>query len=76
MGTEYRSVRLTADAYDALSRRKRDDESFSEVVERLASELPIADLADTLSEDDVASIREARSRRYEAYANLRTEKQS
>lgn len=76
MGTEYRSVRLTADAYDALSRRKQDDESFSEVVERLASERPIADLADTLSEDDVASIRAARSQRYEAYANLRTEKQS
>lgn len=76
MGTEYRSVRLTAEAYEALARRKRDDESFSDAVERLASERPIADLAGTLSSEDVASIREARSESYEAYARRRNEERS
>jgi predicted CopG family antitoxin len=76
MGTEYRSVRLTDEAYEALAARKREDESFSDAVERLASERPIADLAGTLSAEDVASIREARSERYEAYAERRSEDRS
>lgn len=76
MGTEYRSVRLTDEAYEALAARKREDESFSDAVERLASERPIADLAGTFSSEDVASIRAARSERYEAYAERRSEERS
>lgn len=71
MGTEYRSVRLTAEAYDALERRKREDETFSEAVERLARERPIADLAGSISDGDVAAIREAREKSYERYVGRR-----
>lgn len=71
MGADYRSVRLTADAYDALERRKRDDESFSDAVERLASERPIADLAGTFTDEEVEAVREARSESYQRYADRR-----
>lgn len=72
MGTDYKSVRLTEGAYEALERRKRPNESFSETVERLARERPISDLAGLFSDDDVESIRAARTNSYEAYANRRT----
>lgn len=63
MAPEYQGVRLTTPAYDALQRRKREDESFSETVERLARERPIADLAGTLTEAEVAAIRTGRDER-------------
>jgi len=72
MGAGYKSVRLTEDAYETLERRKREDETFSEAVERLASERPIGDLAGLFSDDDVETIREERSKRYAAYADRRT----
>lgn len=71
VATEYKSVRLTTEAYEALERRKRDDESFSEAVERLARERPIADLAGSLTDEDVAAIRDAREEHYERYAERR-----
>lgn len=67
--TEYKSVRLTHEAYDTLRRRKRTDESFSEVVERLAAERPISELAGVFSDGEVESIREAREESYDAYAD-------
>lgn len=69
MGAGYKSVRLTEDAYETLERRKRDDETFSEAVERLASERPISDLRGLFSDSAVESIRDERSKRYEAYAD-------
>lgn len=74
MGTDYKSVRLTSEAYEKLKRRKRDDETFSEAVERLAGERPISDLAGTFTEGDVESIREAREESYEDYADRRAER--
>lgn len=71
MGADYKSVRLTEDAYEMLERRKRADESFSETVERLAKERPISDLAGLFSEEDVESIRSARTNSYEEYATRR-----
>ena len=71
MSSGYKSVRLTEEAYDVLERRKRPDESFSETVERLARERPISDLAGLFSDDEVESIRVARSESYEAYASRR-----
>lgn len=71
MGTEYRSVRLTKTAYEELERRKRPDESFSETVQRLAQERPIADLAGVFSDEDVATTRAAREEEYRAYATER-----
>lgn len=74
MGTDYKSVRLTTDAYETLERRKRDDETFSEAVERLAAERPISDLAGVFSAEDVESIREARQDAYEDYTSRRAER--
>ncbi|WP_132057791.1 antitoxin VapB family protein [Halorussus amylolyticus] len=73
MSTEYKSVRLTEDAYKTLERRKHDDETFSEAVERLASERPISDLAGLFTDDEVSEIRSARARSYETYADRRTQ---
>lgn len=71
MGAEYKSVRLTEDAYEALERRKREEETFSEAVERLASERPISDLAGLFSGEEVDAIRSARADSYGAYADRR-----
>lgn len=73
MGTEYKSVRLTEGAYETLRKRKRDDETFSEVVERLAKERPIRDIAGLFTDKEVEGIRSARTDRYEAYADRRRE---
>lgn len=71
MGTEYKSVRLTEDAYETLRKRKRDDETFSETVERLAAERPIRDLAGLFSPEAVEEIRSARANSYGEYASRR-----
>lgn len=60
MSREYVTIRLKKDAYELLARRKREGESFSEVVERLAGERPITDLAGIFSDGEVAEIRDAR----------------
>jgi predicted CopG family antitoxin len=71
MGTDYKSVRLTEGAYETLEKRKRDDETFSETVERLAKERPIRDLAGLFTDEEVAEIRTERSKSYENYAQRR-----
>jgi len=71
MGTGYKSVRLTEGAYETLEKRKRDDETFSETVERLAKERPIRDLAGLFTDEEVAEIRVERSESYENYAQRR-----
>ena len=71
MSTEYKSVRLESSVYEILERRKRSDESFSDVVERLARERPISDLAGVFSDEDVAEIRRVRERGYGQYADSR-----
>ena len=71
MGADYKSVRLTEEVYEALKRRKRAEESFSDVVERLARERPIRDLAGLFTDEEVESIRTERSRHYDEYAERR-----
>ena len=71
MSTDYKSVRLTVEAYETLEKRKREDETFSEAIERLARERPIRDLAGLFSDDEVEDIRSARTESYEAYADRR-----
>lgn len=73
MGTDYKNVRLTEEAYNSLERRKREGESFSETVERLARERPISDLAGLFSDAEVDEIRTARSRSYDEYTRRREE---
>lgn len=67
MSTDYKSVRLTEEAYRSLERRKREDETFSEVVARLARERPISDLAGLFTDEEVEEIRTARRHAYEQY---------
>lgn len=74
MGSGYKSVRLTEDAYEKLARRKNEDETFSEVVARLAAERPIRDLAEVFSDDDVERIRTRRRESYESYATKRKDR--
>lgn len=57
--TEYRNVRLTEDAYRRLKSRKREGESFSDTVERIAGERSLLDLAGLLSAEDAEELREA-----------------
>lgn len=71
MGTDYKSVRLTEAAYETLRKRKREDETFSEAVKRLAAERPIRDLSGLFSTDEVEEIRTARTNSYETYASRR-----
>ena len=73
MAATYKSVRLTEEAYEKLARRKREDETFSEVVSRLAAERPISDLAGVFSDDDVERIRSRRRASYSGYATERAE---
>lgn len=73
MSTDYKNVRLTESAYRSLERRKRGDESFSEVVERLARERPISDLAGALTDAEVEEARAAREGAYDEYATRRRE---
>ncbi|NHN60134.1 MULTISPECIES: antitoxin VapB family protein [Halorussus] len=71
MGTDYKSVRLTEEAYETLEKRKREDETFSETVERLARERPISDLAGLFADEDIEAIRTARTKNYETYTERR-----
>ncbi|UWG48145.1 RHH/copG family antitoxin [Halanaeroarchaeum sp. HSR-CO] len=68
MGSDYKSVRLTEDAYETLARRKREEETFSEVVTRLASDRPISDVAGVFTDEEVERIRSRRRESYESYA--------
>ncbi len=61
---EIKTVALDREAYDLLRKRKRKDESFSEVVKRLArAGRPISEYAGMwrkhMSEKDIEEIREA-----------------
>ncbi|MFC6906028.1 antitoxin VapB family protein [Halalkalicoccus tibetensis] len=57
--TEYRNVRLTEEAYRRLESRKRDGESFSDTVERIAGERSLLDLSGVLTDEEAAEMREA-----------------
>ncbi|WP_254861893.1 antitoxin VapB family protein [Halovivax gelatinilyticus] len=54
-----KSVRLSEEAYDRLAAHKREDETFSEVVLRLAGERSLLELAGILSDDEAAELEAA-----------------
>ena len=60
-----KNVRLSQEAYDRLAAQKREDETFSEVVLRLAGERSLLDLAGILSDDEADALREAVAERRE-----------
>jgi predicted CopG family antitoxin len=58
-----KSIRLSEDAYERLAAHKDEDETFSEVVLRLAGERSLLELAGILSDDEAASLRDAVDKR-------------
>jgi predicted CopG family antitoxin len=60
-----KSIRLSEEAYERLAAHKRENETFSEVVLRLAGERSLLELAGILSDDEADALREAVSERRE-----------
>lgn len=60
-----KSIRLSEEAYERLEAHKREDETFSEVVLRLAGERSLLDLAGVLSDEEADALREAVDERRE-----------
>ncbi len=54
-----KSIRLSEDAYERLAAHKREDETFSEVVLRLAGERSLMELAGILDDDEADAMRDA-----------------
>ena len=54
-----KSIRLSEDAYERLAAHKREDETFSDVVLRLAGERSLVELAGILTDDEADAMREA-----------------
>ncbi len=65
-----KSIRLDADVYARLASKKRDDETFSEAVDRLIDDWSLLDIADT---DDRADRHRERLERARADAADREE---
>ncbi len=54
-----KSIRLSEDAYERLEARKREEETFSDVVLRLAGERSLLEPAGVLSDEEADAFREA-----------------
>jgi len=54
-----KSVRLSEEAYERLAAHKREDETFSDVVLRLAGERSLLELAGLLTDEEADKLREA-----------------
>jgi predicted CopG family antitoxin len=54
-----KSIRLSEDAYERLAAHKREDETFSDVVLRLAGERSLMELAGILTDDEANAMRDA-----------------
>lgn len=54
-----KNVRLSDAAYERLAAHKRDGETFSDVVFRLANERSLLDLAGILDDEEAEALREA-----------------
>ena len=52
-------IRLQDHVYERIKSNKRDDESFSEAVDRLIGGRSLRDLRDVFDESEVAEMREA-----------------
>ncbi|PSP77099.1 hypothetical protein BRC81_10725 [Halobacteriales archaeon QS_1_68_20] len=60
-----KSIRLSEEAYERLAAHKREDETFSDVVLRLAGERSLLELAGILDDEQAAAVREAVEERRE-----------
>jgi len=72
-----KNVRLSEDAYERLAAHKGEDETFSEVVLRLAGERSLLELAGILSDEEADALRDAvderRERRHDELEELADE---
>ena len=57
MGTK--TVRLDEDVYERVRSQKRDDETFSEAIDRLTGGSSLLDLEGTLDDEEADDLREA-----------------
>ena len=55
----YKTISLSDEAYEILKNAKRENESFSQVVIRLASRSSLDDFVDCISEDSVEKLSDA-----------------
>lgn len=60
-----KSIRLSDDAYERLAAHKREDETFSDVVLRLAGERSLLELAGILSDEEADALADAIEERRE-----------
>lgn len=60
-----KSIRLSEEAYERLEAHKREDETFSDVVLRLAGERSLLELAGILTDEQAAALEEAIEERRE-----------
>ena len=54
-----KSIRLSDEAYERLVAHKREDETFSEVVLRLAGERSLLEIAGILTDEEADELRKA-----------------
>jgi predicted CopG family antitoxin len=71
MGTK--TVRLDEDVYEHIKSKKRDDETFSEAIDRLTSDYTLLDFAAGGSEAEAEQLREAVERAEERQRREREE---
>lgn len=64
-----KAVRLSEEAYERLETARREDETFSDVVLRLAGERSLLELAGILSDEEAEALREAVEARRERHAS-------
>lgn len=60
-----KSIRLSEEAYERLAAHKSEDETFSEVVLRLAGERSLLELAGILTDEEAEVVRDAIEERRE-----------
>ena len=60
-----KNIRLSDDAYERLAAHKAEDETFSEVVLRLAGERSLLELAGILDDEEADALRDAVDERRE-----------
>lgn len=71
MGTK--TVRLDEDVYEYIKEKKRDDETFSEAIDRLTSDYTLLDFAAGGSEAEAEQLRQAIERSEERQREQREE---
>lgn len=67
MGTK--TVRLDEDVYERIKAKKRDDETFSEAIERLTGDYSLLDFAGGMSGEEAETVRKRIDDANEEYAD-------